>query len=92
MRMDAIIRLAEDCRERRKPPRCAECEHHGAPDCAWSIEVTPDRKPSPVWREETMEERVRRLFAAANHGFQRTGRAYKQFGNSKPALVLPAAN
>ena len=64
MRMDAIIRLAEDCRERRKPLRCAECEHHGAPDCAWSIEVTPDRKPSPVWREETMDERVSRLFAS----------------------------
>jgi len=64
MRMDAIIRLAEDCREQRKPPRCAECDHHGQPDCAWSIEVTPDRKPpSPVRREETIEERVGRLFA-----------------------------
>lgn len=64
MRMDEICRLAEACRERRKPERCAVCEHHGAPDCAWSIEVTPDGRPAPVRREETMEERVRRLFAS----------------------------
>ena len=73
MKMTEIIRLAEECREQRKPPRCAECEHHGAQDCPWSIETTPNRKPSSPRRDETMEERVRRLFAVVTSG-NRTGK------------------
>ena len=66
MNMPTIIRLAEKCREQRKPPRCAECDHHGAPDCPWSIEVTLKPRPPALRREETMAERVSRLFAAAS--------------------------
>ena len=63
MSMSRIIQLAEKCREQRRPPRCAECVDHGAVDCPWSLETTPNRAPK-VRHEETMEERVRRLFAA----------------------------
>jgi len=59
-------RLISDCLERRQPPRCAECSNYGAADCPQGFEVAPERRPAPrAWREPTMEERVRRLFAAA---------------------------
>lgn len=63
MKLDAIMRLAEACREKRNPTRCGECMHYGAADCAWMIEMTPDRKSVPIRREMTIDERVRRVFA-----------------------------
>lgn len=59
-------RLIAECLERRRPPRCAECAGYGAEDCPQAIEVAPERRSAarPGWREETMDERVRRLFAS----------------------------
>lgn len=66
MKQDIAIREAEVCRERREVARCAECEERGASNCVWdAVDFGPPRKPAAQRREETIEERVRRLFASA---------------------------
>ncbi len=67
MRQASAINEAEMCRERHGVARCAECARRGAPDCVWNdVDFgPPPRKPSAQRREETVEERVQRIFASA---------------------------
>jgi hypothetical protein len=63
MTREQQYRLIAECLVQRKPPRCAECPEYGKDVCPQTIEALPVGRPAPIRSEETMEMRVRRLFA-----------------------------